>query len=172
MIQKFLLVLLLISLLSAPQVSAATAIYKEQEAAPVGHLSIPSQGIEQDIYLSEYDQETYTWDQSVWDADRVAWLDQTGWIDTDLNTAFVSHTDGPLHDILWMAVGDYVYVSDSNYVATYIVTETIITSEYDVIAVVAQSGGPRMTMSVCWGNQERYIVRATRVSLETIAAVG
>jgi LPXTG-site transpeptidase (sortase) family protein len=134
---------------------------------PVGHLYIPSQNIDEDIYFSRLSNRQ--WDRSVWDNGNVAWLDQTGWIDSDFNTALVSHTDGPLHDILWMAVGDLVYIEDDQYIATYVVTETIIEDVNDVLSVTSQTGGPRMTMSVCFGVNQRYIVRAERVSLEAKA---
>lgn len=142
-----------------------TAPYETEH--PVGHLLIPSQNIDEDIYLSRLNNRT--WDRSVWDAGNVAWLDQTGWIYDDFNTALVSHTNGPLHDILWLAVGDLIYIDDGNYVATYIVTETIIRDVTDILSVTSQSHGPMVTLSVCFGDHERYVVRAERVSLDPIA---
>jgi sortase (surface protein transpeptidase) len=130
----------------------------------VGQLYIPSQNINEPIYFSKL--ENQQWDRSVWDNGNVAWLDQTGWIDSEFNTVLVSHTDGPLHDIIWLAVGDIIYISDDNYVATYVVTVTVI-QDYNDLSVTYQSGGPIMSMTICWQDDQRYTVQAERISIES-----
>ena len=159
--KKFLLVLLLVS----PMLMGFSYSPVDSRVAnSVGQLYIPSQNINEPIYFSKL--ENQQWDRSVWDNGNVAWLDQTGWIDSEFNTVLVSHTDGPLHDIIWLAVGDIIYISDDNYVATYVVTVTVI-QDYNDLSVTYQSGGPIMSMTICWQDDQRYTVQAERISIES-----
>jgi len=161
--KKFLLLLLLISVIPALTGFAYSPI-DSRVANSVGQLYIPSQNINEPIYFSKL--EDGQWDRSVWDNGNVAWLDQTGWIDTDFNTVLVSHTDGPLHDIIWLAIGDIIYISDDNYVATYSVISTVI-QDYSDLSATYQSGGPKMSMTICFGDNQRYTVQAERISIES-----
>lgn len=101
--------------------------------------------------------ENNTWKSQYWE-NSVAHLGATGWLD-QYNTVLVSHTDGPLHDILYLQVGDDVLVWDANTIRLYKVVSIQIVSKY-AVEVIDQFNGSALTLMVCYGDDYRYVVRA------------
>lgn len=127
-----------------------------------GLLVIPSINVREEIGFAPL--ENRTWDAKYW-AGRVAHLGGTGWVDDPQYTVvLVSHDGGPLHDIPLLKNGDFIYIYDGKWEAVYQVSSSWITHWTDTSPIMPTTT-PTLTMIICWGVEDRYIVRADRISL-------
>lgn len=158
------MLLVLVVLLIVPVTAHAVDV-------PKGRLYIPAIDLNEEIHYAPVlvnEKGKHYWDQAYWEGYKVAYLGGVHgdpWID-DLtyNVILVSHTYGPLHDIIYLALGDEIYIEDGKYEALYKVSEIYITDISDTLPV-GGSLDPIVTLIICWGDG-RYVVRAQLHSLK------
>jgi len=128
-----------------------------------GHLSIPSVGLESDIYnITVKNAANYSPDDTV-----VRHLEGTQF---KWNFVLFGHNPGVMSPLLGVQMGDMVYVTYYGQVATYVVTEILIVQDNNARITYAETQDAILTLFTCYAWEEnpslRYVVRASRISLQ------
>ncbi len=131
----------------------------QETPAPKGILIIPSIDLVKFIQTAPVIQvDGLRVHDVAWLGDGVAWLDDTGWIDTPRwRMALAGHNPGAFSRLGELQVGDSIYLITSTGLVRYVAAEVYVVDAVETW-VLDSTGEPSLVLITCSGAQRLAVV--------------